>query len=905
MSTLPLPEAIMLEMHQSLGGQKFSTKQKRKFATAEGSLTVHNDRVVEILESIFDAFGMDSSAKESVLKNFLEFAHAYKTVELNTWTFEADQRQILWMLSGYFFMPGLARHVAFWNLEGALDKGMPGGRFWYLPEQCERDVQSALYLPVAQVVDWLLDLLGMPSEKLGDEYSDSVYGDEDGLRRSLYNWRNSTTLQLRSIDKYFSDDVEMDFDFKGAFKINEDSTPAEQFASALEFVERKGLDADKLRFEIPMTAAGRLEAIVGGEVGEDEQKTFVECLAERYAEPSNKVIRQRLLIARMVQDGYARILKFLCPGMDRLCADPKENKVLQLINIYKFVYNLTVEAWRNCGELGEYAENVWFEKHLPELDKEGLYLSILPSRYETSNYEVAHLLTRHFYETRPGEELEDHVGYDGESFASVTMRNVDRIKTFFDEQESISSLTKRIKRKAPEPILQSENRYWVMSQVAGCPHLRPRAKMAAVQRIRELASTPAEIIQAICIELGSYLNDDRKYKKKDTQFKVQTLIEEAESNEAYGLWRAAILQYKAKHLLAQNDFVGALKLFREALEAAKERNFGTLRGEVARDCFAVELANKKLTVNNHEKYYREMLAGGILEENEQFPPVEEVARSIFTYFWESLYRTYQGVPKERPRSLKMFEKMSKDLIGLFIRGDRSAWRTWIKANAKVLKSNLPDVEGNTVLILLIKMHRSFMKGLPQLQRMVPPHLSADQQRFEAMLEHWRQFLEEMVETAPKQLNIRDLKGQTPLMLVAEDGDAGLVQAMLKAGADPDTQDWRGITALHSAVKSYDNICVDALLDHPCSLSMRTLAGHSPLHVASWSANMHAVERLLKLAPELVWQCNEEGMTPLELVKVLVADPSALAELAQNDRHPVSKHELLDVIKLLEQVTPIK
>ncbi len=249
--------------------------------------------------------------------------------------------------------------------------------------------------------------------------------------------------------------------------------------------------------------------------------------------------------------------------------------------------------------------------------------------------------------------------------------------------------------------------------------------------------------------------------------------------------------------------------------------------------------------------------------------------------------------------------MSKDLIGLFSGGDRSAWRTWIKANAKVLKSNLPDVEGNTVLILLVKMHKSFMKGLPQLQRMVPPHLSADQQRFEAMLEHWRQFLGEMVEMAPKQLNICDLKGQTPLMLIAEDGDAELVHTMLKAGADPDVQDWRGMTALHSAVKSYDNSCVDALLDHPCFLSMQTLAGHSALHIASWSANMHAVERLLKLAPELAWQCNEEGMTPLELVKVLVADPSALAELAQNDRHPVSKHELLDVIKLLEHVVPIQ
>lgn len=651
MSTLPLSEAIMLEIHQSLGDQKFSTKQKRKFATAEGKLTVHNSRVVEILESIFDAFGMDLSAKEDALKNFLEFAHAYKTVELNTWTFDADSRQILWMLSGYFYMPGLARHVAFWSLEQALDKGMPGGRFWYLPELCERDGQPSLNLPVAQVVDWLLDLLGMPLEKFADQYSGFSYEDEneeerEGLRRSLYNWRDSTTLQLASINKHFSDGKSLG-EFKGVFKLNKDITSAEQFASALKFVERKGLDADKLRLEIPITQPGCLEAILDGDVGEDVQMTFVECLAERYAEPSNKTIRQRLLLARMVQDGYARMLKSLCPGVDRLCADPKENKILQLINIYKLVYNLTIDAWRNCGEQGVGAENMWFEEHLPEWDKEGLFLSILPSRYETSNLELAHHLTRRFSEMQAGGELEDHIGYDEESMAVVVMRNIGRIENLLDELNSISNLVERMKQSSPWRALQGEDRYMVVSQVVQHDGLTARGKEIAIQRLRELASTPAETIQAICIELGTYLNDERKYKKKDTQFKVQALIEEAESNEAYDLWRAAILQYKAKHYLASNDFIGAGELFKEALEATKDRNFGPVRGEVARDCFAVELANRKLNVNNHEKYYREILAGDLLEHNGHLPSIEEVARAVSAYFGESLYNTYHGVPKKR------------------------------------------------------------------------------------------------------------------------------------------------------------------------------------------------------------------------------------------------------------------
>jgi hypothetical protein len=715
MSTLPLPEAIMLEIHQSLGGKPYRTTRKLKFAAAQDRLAAHEAMAFEIMRSIFDALDMDDQARESALGNFVEFANAYKTVELNTWTFNADQRQVLWMLLGYFFVPGLARYVAFWSLEEVLDKGMPGGRFWYLPEPCESDGQPRLNLPVAQVVDWLLDLLGMPLEKLADEYSESTYGEEDGLRRSLYNWRKSTTLQLGTINKYFSDDAVLDF--KGVFLPNEDSAPAEQFSSALDFVKRKGLTADRLRLEIPITQPGCLEAILDGNVDEDVQMTFVECLAERYARPSNHTIRQRLLLARMVQDGYVRMLKFLCPGVDRQCADPRKNKLLQLFNIYKLIYNLTVDAWRNRRDQGLDAKNAWFEAQLPDWHKLGLFLSILPSCHDTANLEVAQLLTRRFYETQDGEELEDLFEYDELSMASVVMRNIDQVKAALDENESLLRLIERMRKSSPWRALQDEDRYWVISQVARNPSLRSRAKAAAIQRLRELAETPAETIPAILIELSSYLNGERKNWSKDTRTKVQALLDEAESNEAYDLWRAALLQYKAKHLLACNDFASAGRLFKEALDAAQERNYGPLRGEVARDCFAVELANQKLIVNNHEKYYREMLAGGILEYNEQIPPIEEVARGVFDYFWGSLYKTYPGVRAERPRSLKIFEKMTDGLIELFSDGDQVGWKEWIKANRQYLKSNLPDVEGNSVLMLLVKMRTGFRKRLPWLQQM--------------------------------------------------------------------------------------------------------------------------------------------------------------------------------------------
>ncbi len=211
MSTLPLIEAVLLEIHQSFGGNAYPTNKKNKFATGQNSLDAHKVMGEEVLLAIFEAMDMDPLAQFDATNNLMELAKAYKSIELKTWTFAADQRQILWSLLGHFFIPGLARRVAFWSLGQALDKGMPGGRFWYLPEPRDEDGKSSLYLPVAQVVDWLLDLLGMPLEQVADLRSGATDGIHEGLRRSLYNWRNDTPIRLDSIQKYFPDNAELVF----------------------------------------------------------------------------------------------------------------------------------------------------------------------------------------------------------------------------------------------------------------------------------------------------------------------------------------------------------------------------------------------------------------------------------------------------------------------------------------------------------------------------------------------------------------------------------------------------------------------------------------------------------------------------------------------------------------------
>lgn len=909
MSTLPSIEAILLEIHQSFGGKGYPTTKKNNFATGQTSLATSQAMWLEILEAVFDALNMDTDARMNASDNFRSFGDEYKLLELNTWTLDADQRQILWAVLAHICVPSLARHVGLWSLEQVLDKGMPGGHFWYLPEPCVVDGQacftSPLTLPVAHVVDWLLDLLGMPLEKLANQRSESTDSVHESLRRSLYNWRNATPISSNAIEKYFSDEVALDFN--GTFSLDHSRSPAQQFADALRFVNRKALTADKLRLEIPMEQPGRLKLILDGQANEAEQAEFVKHLSERYATPYMSIIRQRLQLARAVQGGYIRLLKFLCPGVDRQCPDPSQNKLLQLIAIYKLIYNLTVEAWRECRNQDEATKRAWFERHLSELVWCDQYLFILISRRKTAFLELAHWLTRRFYEMQPDAELEDYFGWDEASARLIIQRNAERKTAFADEINSELRLVARMRISFPWRALQGESRYWVVSQVAQSKDIGSIARQAALQRLRDLATTPAQTVSAILLELDGYLNGERLHRPKDTQAKVQTLLEEAETSAGYELWKAAILQYKAKHLLACNDFDGATKLFRVALEAGLERNYGPLRGEVGRDCLAVEVANHKLIVNNHEKYYRAMLDGGIMTGDKEIPPIEETARWAYDYFWNDLYKPYPGLPYQKSRSLDVFKKPFEELLHLFMSGDSDGLQKWIKTNRPLFKSTLPDVEGNSVLMTLIKIYLGNRSVLLSLQHMPIAEGQPEARRFESMLRHWHQFLGQLAKENPQQLNMADLKKQTPLMLLAEAGDAELTAIMLQAGADPDMQDWHGMTALHSACKSRVDDCVDALLDHPCKLDKWTVDERSPLHTASWSGNIHAVKRLSQLAPELAWKQDNHGMTPLELVECLVEHPDAFKELAEqcskNSGRCASRQELETIKQLLEEVPP--
>ena len=880
MGTLPKIEAVLLEIHQSLGGNtSYSTVQKNKFATGKISISKQSDMMRTILLSIFEKLNVRPESFDAIWQSLTNISNAYKGLELKTWTFNADQKQINWMLLTHFLVPGLARFSAFQAIETPFDKGMPGGRFWYLPELVESDGDKKLVLPVPQVVDWLTDLLGTDVSNVANHSLDI---DIQNLRRSLCNWKNGTnTIRYSSIYEYFPEGISLDFE--GAFTLDETITLDEQFNQALAFINKKNLNAQKLKFELPLSEE-ILTDILQGNGNEEEKIRLIECLFDRYSAPSIEIIRQRLVVASVVQDIYHRLVKSQCPGVDKYCVDPQKNKVLQLFALYKGIYNLTIEAWKNCRDKGELSEDMWFEAHLSEWDKQSIFLSILPSGKETGIDELATYLSYSFRIN--ADVLDDVIGHDLKSCAEIAEYTVRKLHKFYEEQTKILELKARMLQSSPWRALQNEQNYWVVSSVAQSPDLPIRLKEMTAKRMRELANTPIEKTLVVIPELAYYLNGESKSRPKDCKSKVEALLDEAEKTEGYDLWKFAILQYKAKHLLAQNSFEEASKYFRDALEDSFKGCYGLMTGEIARDCLAVAVANQKLITNNHEKYYREMLSGGMIE-SDQIPFIEEIARWAYSYFWEDLYKPYPGVKLQQPLSQTLVKPALDKLFPLLEQNNLAGLKDWLNSNNALFKSNLPDVEGNSMLMLMLKLF-----------------LKAQKVTNAKILETWENLLKDIFEKYPKQLNITDLKGQTPLMLAVEARETLLVEQMLAVGADANIENYQGMTALHTVCKIRTPQIFDAFCTESSDWNVRTVDGRLPLHTACWSGNIYAVKKLVALVPKQIWEKDHSGFTALELVENLIENPEALSMLEQQSRkngYPCgTQQELAKILEVLEQ-----
>jgi hypothetical protein len=899
MAHLPTFEEIVLQVHQSLGLVRPASKHVNKFSELGFPLARHRDFASALLKDIFSALEMDEQAQADALRNIGEWVSFDRELAARTWTHEASAQQVLWHLLAYSWVPGLARRLAFWSLAGAergvpFDAGMPGGQFWFLPQWDQAG--NTVRLPVAQVIDWLFDLLGDQSleQATGALRRETAERKNDNALRTLQAWRleGTTPKSAKMIDGLFHDEAQLDY--RGSFQPGESLSPEDRFAAALAFILNRKMQPEELAEEIPLSAS-RIQAIIDENSLPDDNERLVHFLSIRYAVPSPRTVRQRLRVARMMQDGYERLLESLCsPDASAQLPDGRDAMLLPLLSLFHTVYNLTIDSVHHGKTYAE--QDAWFESQFATWDKHDLLLSIMPSVRETAADQLGERLTRRFIALRPDTPLQYLVPTARQDQAAcVIEERIRLLKAEAGEDANILMLKSTIRRSSPWRALQAEQSYLVVSHLARDDDLPAKVREMAIARMRELASTPAQLAGARVCELAALILAPAAARPVGTPARVESLLDGMEADAGYEVWKAPLLRLRARHRLLQNDLDGACQDFHAALTACVQRNYGPLRFEIAREGLATEIARDGLVPRGQEHYFRHLMQAPI--RSQEGDSLEDAAVACERLFWDELYQPYHGIqpmPGQLTDNLKALIGQSLDLIK---KADFDGLKAWLVRHQKKFHGvRMKDARRDSLLLL-------WMKQMAAFKQLFTTHARAaglrpgDRIPFLAEL---RQAIRILVELWPDQARIADFKGQTPLMLAADDGDAAMTE-LLAGISDVDAQDYIGRTALHAAVTRNSADSVAAILDlNPDVGKVTHDEGQTVLHTAVRFGNQKAVELIVDAFPCRAESSNAAGITPLEQARDLAANFEQWHDFMRTqNRRTGSKADFDAIVRLLQ------
>ncbi len=801
MATYPTFEAMLLEVSKSLGlTNSFSTKEKNNFKQRSFSLSTHQEKLSELFSQITLFLELPHKVGGDLLDNILRDYQVHKQIELKIRTCKSSSEKIIWHYLIHHLIPGLARHAVFWNLEEKMDSGMPGGKFWYLPNATSEDAKK-LNMPVSQVMEWLINLIEAPKSTVADNIDSSTerHTGYDDILKTFYNWQvGKHTPEIKKIQEIFSDDAKIIF--HGCFIQSEHS---KSFDDALRFVIGKGHTPKSLQNEISISEEN-LNIFFHGTSDIDAQQYFVDCIIERYQQPSMRIIRSRLIAARAIQDGYERLLKFLTPNVDKFCTDMSKNKVLQLIKLYEDIYNLTSDAHYNCKHLGIDSENKYFTKKLPPY----LRLKYLPLVDHCIPKEsIVPATTSRLHDAFSNSEhnkLEDIFPATKDLLSSMAKEFVESEKRKHNESREITDLKNKLEQnKAPFKTIDKICRFKMLNALIHHPFSNQKIYTFILQKMKTVAETKQDIFDSKLCELHFI---QHKY-NKTTEGKAEQLISELKANDQYPHYQPYVLKQEAQHLVAQNKFTEAEKVLKQALEACTKHSFGKMRGEIAKLAFSVAIADKKLNLQNHEKYHREMFHWGCFDEKlTTFPSIYDVARELHESFWNNEYRNYQGYEDLS----KNYHADSKSFIGDFthaISGGRELQKV-LKKHKSLKSKQLSYPQSDTILLLLIKIMYDLKQRHNMHQSKFPSEVVNE---VNGLFSNWAKGIEELIQSWPKLINLTDFKNQTPLMFVTNHQDIEIQKLLLEYKADPNIQDCENKTALHAAVATKNIESVKLLL----------------------------------------------------------------------------------------------
>ena len=644
MASAPPPELIIAQIAQSFSGTRLDNATRARLAQRKMLPDKQEKVFLEGLKSIFAALEFDQDAQRDASRNIWNSIQAHSNIEQQTWTFGAPPQQVLWEHLVHLYIPFIARTAANWTIDERADYGMPDNRFWFLPEP-DLDNPSQFLMPVRQVLDWLFDLLGCTIEEFVEQAEDDDTADpdrlgDDGIKRTLYRWKKGQDLPDReTIARFFHDEPKRCF--KGSITLTEEHSPDQEYDQVREFIRSKGLSVEKLYNEVNMSKDNIAEAINGTDYI-DVRQLFVDRICRRYAPPTMKLVRQRLLFARAVQDGYRRLHKFLCPGTDLQGTEPDKNRIMELVAIFKNIYNLTIEAYTKHEDGAFQKQDQYFEENLPLVFKMGVCWSIMPSMIadgESNHTRVAERLTRIFAAVDSYGALTAYVPHDPKSGEVICAREIEWLDSWRKEHEDFNWYLRRLDKAQALKDIAQEQRLWFLNCLVSDENVSPYLRHAASDRLSDIA-------EGTVLDMTTLLRKIENAIPAGDRALVDDLLPIAKKHPSADRERPFVLYLEAKHLINSKSLKKAKQTFSAARKASMQGSFGRLRGEIARDLFALEMCLGKFNSQNHPSLYRDMVAYGMIERLpyqigiETVTAAKQLAPHMRRWFHENIYKPY-------------------------------------------------------------------------------------------------------------------------------------------------------------------------------------------------------------------------------------------------------------------------
>lgn len=478
---------------------------------------------------------------------------------------------------------------------------------------------------------------------------------------------------------------------------------------------------------------------------------------------STSQLRSLLLWARALEQAYKDLVGFLTPGVEPADTDPLRNKALQLIELFRWSHEVTLES------------------HDPSVERERRKFSVSFPKWAKAS--VFSAITANEKGDLPAPEA---IG----QFLSLMLRSM-------PDDTDLPDLFENLQVRSPK--------FWM-------PDLERR-------RERERAQ---EAIEAVLVAWRGR-DPARQFYVAYGLEKLRKLprIDEFEEDLSYLCALNALSSGNFDEARQHGETALELCLTRSIgpvkLEIAK-LNFSLA---VAQDAFNRGSAERSFRIlcksAQPQDAVRWKLGEGPIDYSMRLAAADHAA-----WFWDNIARPYEGVEIEAP--LQQESEIMRAYAGLLLSGaSEDEVRGFIKQFRGKLKRKLRDVRGDTFFTVTSKM----VPDLVRVMRQMPTYQGVPREPSDLSNSISATHLKLTGLLPTDVLNARDYLKQTALMLAADRNDVDMVKALVERHVDIDAQDVIGRTALHAAAKVGADRCFEVLLAAGANPALQTFSGKTP------------------------------------------------------------------------------